>query len=123
MNDPKPISQSDVQLVTFDAVMPTAMAARAEAAGVARAALDPLTLVALSVMAGAFVSFGAIAATTVAAGAGTLPFGMVRVVMGVIFCAGLLMVVIGGAELFTGNNLIVIAWASGHVKTRDVAFN
>ena len=70
MNEQPSISQPDVQSVTFDAIMPSAMAVRAEAAGVARAALDPLTLIALSVMAGAFVSFGAVAATTVSAGAG-----------------------------------------------------
>lgn len=123
MSDPQPASQTGVQLVTLDPIMPATMAARAEAAGVARAALDPLTLVALSVMAGAFISFGAIAATTVGAGAGDLPFGMVRLLMGLIFCTGLLMVVLGGAELFTGNNLIVMAWASGRVKAGDVLFN
>jgi formate/nitrite transporter len=123
MNDRPPPSPPDVQLVTFDAIMPPAIAARAEQAGVARAALDPLTLVALSLLAGAFVSFGAIAATTMAAGAGAMPFGVVRLLIGIVFCTGLIMVVIGGAELFTGNNLIVIAWASGRVKTRDVLFN
>lgn len=123
MNDPQPASQSDVQSVTFEAIMPAAIAVRAEAAGIVRATLDPVTLAALSVLAGAFVSFGAIAATTVGAGAGDLPFGIVRLLTGLVFCSGLVMVVIGGAELFTGNNLIVIAWASGRVKTSDVLFN
>ncbi len=123
MNDRPPPSPPDVQLVTFDAIMPAAIAARAEQAGVARAALDPLTLLVLSLLAGAFVSFGAIAATTMGAGAGNMPFGVVRLLIGIVFCTGLIMVVIGGAELFTGNNLIVIAWASGRVKTTDVLFN
>jgi len=103
--------------------MPADIAARAEQAGVTRAALDPLTLLVLSLLAGAFVSFGAIAATTMGAGAGNMPFGVVRLLIGIVFCTGLIMVVIGGAELFTGNNLIVIAWASGRVKTSDVLFN
>jgi formate/nitrite transporter len=123
MNDRPPPSPPDVQLVTFDAIMPAAIAARAEDAGVTRAALDPLTLLVLSLLAGAFVSFGAIAATTMGAGAGNMPFGVVRLLIGIVFCTGLIMVVIGGAELFTGNNLIVIAWASGRVKTSDVLFN
>ena len=123
MNDRPPPSPPDVQLVTFDAIMPAAIAARAEDAGVTRAALDPLTLLVLSLLAGAFVSFGAIAATTMGAGAGNMPFGVVRLLIGIVFCTGLIMVVIGGAELFTGNNLIVIAWASGRVKSSDVLFN
>jgi Formate/nitrite transporter len=47
----------------------------------------------------------------------------VRLLTGVVFSLGLILVVVGGAELFTGNNLIVMAWASGRVKTRDVLFN
>ena len=56
------------QHVTFDAIMPAAMAARAEESGVKKAAMDPLTVLILSVLAGAFVAFGAIFATTVSAG-------------------------------------------------------
>ena len=62
-------SVSSPQTVTFDAIMPPAMAVRAEASGVKRASTDPITLLALSVLAGAFISFGAIFATTVSAGA------------------------------------------------------
>ncbi len=56
------------QTVTFEAIMPPAMAKRAEESGVKRAATDPLTLLVLSVLGGAFISFGAIFATTVSAG-------------------------------------------------------
>src|SRR3954470_14403214 len=73
MNDRPPPTPPDIQLVTFDAIMPAAMAVRAEEAGAARASIDPLTLLVLSVLAGAFVAFGAMAATTVSAGAGELP--------------------------------------------------
>ena len=124
------------QLVTFDAILPTTMAFRAEEAGVKRAALDPLTLFVLSVLAGAFIAFGAIFATTVMAGNvtisapdggivsyGALPFGVVRLLAGLVFSLGLILVVIGGAELFTGNNMIVMAWAGGKIRTRDLVSN
>ncbi len=124
------------QTITFDTIMPAAIAARVEASGVKRAALDPITLLVLSVLGGAFVAFGAIFATTVSAGSITaagpdgatmfsasLPYGVVRLLNGLAFTAGLLLIVVGGAELFTGNNLIVIAWASGKVSTWDVLLN
>jgi formate/nitrite transporter len=124
------------QIVTFDAIMPAAMAVRAEEAGVKRAAMDPLTLLVLSVLAGAFISFGCIFATTVGAGSmaingvggapaftAGLPYGVVRLLMGLVFSLGLILVVVGGAELFTGNNLIVMAWASGKISTGDLLTN
>jgi len=124
------------QVVTFDAVMPAALAARAEDAGVRRAAMDPWDILVLSVLGGAFVAFGAVFATTVSAGsivissadgatqlAAGLPFGIVRLLVGLVFCVGLILVIVGGAELFTGNTLIVMAWASGKIKTRDILHN
>jgi formate transporter len=109
--------------VTFDAILPRDMARRAEESGVARASTDPITLLILSILAGAFISFGAVFATTVSAGGTVLPFGLLRLLMGLVFSVGLILVVVGGAELFTGNNLIVMAWASGRVTTRAVATN
>jgi formate transporter len=124
------------QVVTLDVIMPPAMAARAEEAGVKRIAIDPMTVLVLSVMGGAFVAFGAVFATTVSAGTMTvtaadgatafsagLPYGVVRLLVGVAFSLGLILVVVAGAELFTGNNMIVMAWASGKVRTRDLLFN
>ena len=119
----------------FDAVMPADMAARAEESGIKRAELDPLTLLVLAVLGGAFVAFGAVFATTVTAGSAAitsadggalsagLPYGIVRLLTGVTFCLGLVLVVVGGAELFTGNVLIVMAWASRKVTTRAVLQN
>jgi len=99
------------------------MAVRAEQNGVRRAGMDGLTVLVLGVMAGAFISFGAIFATTVSAGAGALPYGVSRLLTGVVFASGLIMVVVAGAELFTGNNLIVMAWASGKVRTQSMLTN
>jgi len=110
------------QVVTFDAILPASMAVRAEQSGVTRTATDPLIVFVLSILAGAFVAFGAIFATTVTAGGG-LPYGVGRLLTGLVFSAGLVMVIIAGAELFTGNNLIVMAWASRKIKTRALLLN
>ena len=107
----------------FDALFPSQMAARAEDVGVQKARLDAVSLFALAVLAGAFISLGAIFATTVSAGAGDLPFGVVRLLAGLAFTLGLILVVVGGAELFTGNTLIVMAWASGKIGWRLVLRN
>ena len=111
------------QLVTFEALLPAAMAARAEEVGVKKAATDIPTLLILSVLAGAFIALGAIFATTVSAGGSELPYGVTRLLTGVVFSVGLILVIVGGAELFTGNNMIVMAWANGKVVTRDLLVN
>ncbi len=120
---PPPDESQPPQLVTFGPILPATMAARAEQAGVTRASMDPLTLLVLSVLGGAFIGFGAIFATTVSAGSANLPYGVTRLLTGIAFPVGFILVVIGGAELFTSNNLIVMAWASGKVRTRDLVLN
>jgi formate/nitrite transporter len=93
------------------------MARRAEGIGVAKAELNSVSMFALAMLAGAFIGMGAIFATTAIAGAGDMAFGVKKVLGGLVFCLGLILVVVGGAELFTGNNLIVMAWAAGRVTT------
>jgi formate transporter FocA len=107
----------------FDALLPAEMAAQAERVGVRKANLDAVSTFALAVLAGAFIALGAIFATTVSAGGGSLPFGVVRLLAGVTFSLGLILVIVGGAELFTGNTLIVMAWASGKVATMRLVRN
>jgi formate transporter len=102
----------------FDALLPPAMARRAEEVGVRKIATAPSSLFALAVLAGAFIALGGIFATTALAGAGSAPWGPTRVLAGLVFSLGLILVVVGGAELFTGNNLIVMAWAGRRVTTR-----
>ena len=110
--------------VSFESLLPPAMAHKAEDVGVAKANLAFLTMFFLSVLAGAFIAMGAIFATTVTAGAsGVLSYGVTRLLGGLVFCLGLILVVVAGAELFTGNNLIVMAWASGKVTTRKLLRN
>ncbi len=101
----------------FDALLPAEMAQKAELVGVQKARLDWLSLLTLSVLAGAFIALGAMFATTVLAGAdGVLPYGVSRLLAGGVFCLGLVLVIVGGAELFTGNTLIVMAWAAGEIR-------
>jgi len=107
----------------FDALLPSEMAIKATDVGTAKANLDALTLFVLAVLAGAFVALGAIFATTVSAGSGSLPYGVARLLAGLAFSLGLVLVVVGGAELFTGNTLISMAWASGKVSTRMLLRN
>jgi len=107
----------------LDALPPAEVARKAEAVGVAKAGMDTFGVFVLAVLAGAFIALGAIFATTVAAGAGDLPFGVVRLLSGLAFTLGLILVVVAGAELFTGNNLIVMAWASRRVSTAALLGN
>jgi len=114
--------------LSIDALLPPAMASRAENIGLVKARLGIRRMFALAVLAGAFIAMGAIFATTVGAGGiavraadGTLtfstglPYGVVRLLTGLVFTLGLILVIVGGSELFTGNNLIVMAFASGKV--------
>ncbi len=107
----------------LDALPPVEVARKAESVGVTKAGLDAASVFALSILAGAFIALGAIFATTVAAGGGTLPYGVVRLLAGLVFSLGLILVVVAGAELFTGNNLIVMAWASRRVSSRRLLGN
>ncbi|NPV08116.1 MAG: formate transporter FocA [Anaerolineae bacterium] len=107
----------------FDALLPREIAERAEVTGEARTALDAITTLGLATLAGGFISMGAVFSTTVATGSSALPFGVARLLVGLAFCLGLILVVVAGAELFTGNNLIIMAWASGRVTTRRLLRN
>jgi formate transporter len=99
-----------------DALPPAAMARKAGEIGRAKASLDFAGMFALAVLAGAFIAMGALFATVATAG-GDLPYGVGRVLGGLVFSLGLVLVVVAGAELFTGNNLIVMAWASRQIST------
>ncbi len=99
----------------YDAYSPKEMACKAETIGSTKAELDFLSTFLLSVLAGAFIAMGAAFFTTVVTGA-EAGLGPSRLVASTTFCLGLIMVVVAGAELFTGNTLIVIATISGKVS-------
>ena len=98
----------------FDCYSPSEIAARVEEVGVAKLQLPWLSQFALGVLGGGFIGLGAMAFTLVAADP-TLGFAGSRVLGGLVFSLGLILVVIAGAELFTGNNLLIMARVSGRV--------
>jgi formate transporter FocA len=111
-------------VITIDALIPAEMAIKAEEIGVKKAQTEWQNTFTLAILAGAFIALGAIFATTVSAGAADkLPFGVTRLLSGLVFSLGLILVVVAGAELFTGNNLIVMAWADKRVSSAQLLRN
>jgi formate transporter len=106
----------------IDSLLPAEMALQAEMLGVSKAGMSPSKTIVLAMLAGAFISFGAILFTTVTAGS-TMSFGITRLIGGLAFSLGLVLVIVGGAELFTGNNLIIMAWANKKVSSTQVLMN
>jgi formate/nitrite transporter FocA (FNT family) len=108
--------------LALDPYTPAEMAQKVETGGVAKVQLDLGNTLVLSVLAGAFIGLGAMFSTVVGTDTG-LGYGPSRLLVGLSFCLGLVLVVVGGAELFTGNNLIVMAWAHGKVSTAALGRN
>lgn len=103
---------------SLDALLPDAIAVAAENLGVKKASYDTATLFALAILAGAFIALGGLFATVAMSGAeGMMPYGVTRLLGGLVFSLGLILVLVGGAQLFTGDALMVMAWASGRLKT------
>jgi formate transporter len=122
--------------ISFDAILPAGMATKAEDLGVKKANLKAANMFVLAILAGAFIGIGAIFATTVAAGGMSVkdaagaaafstgfPYGITRLLVGLVFSVGLILVVVGGAELFTGNTLIMMAFASKKVTLAQLLRN
>lgn len=108
----------------LDALLPAEIAARVVDLGVRKAALSPAKTLVLAILAGGFVSVGCLFATVSVAGAAdVLPYGLQRIIFGLTFCLALILIMLGGAELFTGNTLITMAWASRRVSTRALLRN
>jgi len=106
----------------IDAYTPAQMAARVEKAGIIKGNLDFLSMFTLSVMAGAFIAFGAVLYTYVIHDS-SLSLGLTKLVGGLVFCLGLILVIVAGAELFTGNNLIVMAYVSRKITLKRLLRN
>ncbi|MEQ8815535.1 MAG: formate/nitrite transporter family protein [Thalassobaculum sp.] len=98
-----------------EALLPPETARACEAAGTAKAARDAASLVVLGVLAGAFIAFGALFMTVAVTGSGDLPWGVARLLAGLAFSLGLILVIAGGAELFTGDCLMIVAAASRRI--------
>ena len=110
------------EIFGFDAFSPTEIAARVEKIGVAKARLPLLSMLMLSVLAGAFIGLGALYFVLVKADA-SLGFAVGQVLGGVTFSLGLILVVVAGAELLTGNNLLAMAWTDGKISTLELLRN
>jgi formate/nitrite transporter len=108
--------------LSADAHPPREIARLVEQLGVEKAQTNTITLLVLAILAGAFVSLGALLFTVVVTKT-TLGFGATRLLGGLSFCLGLVLVVVAGAELFTGNNLVAMAWASRLISTRYLLRN
>src|SRR5262249_52584300 len=109
-------------IFNFNAYSPAEIQDAIENVGVKKANLPFLSCFMLSMVAGGGIGLGALYYTIVASDP-TLSFAATRVLGGLVFSLGLVIVLVGGAELFTGNNLIVMAWASGKISTREVLRN
>jgi formate/nitrite transporter len=113
MSDSPSVNPSNSRSV--DALMPADMALACEAAGATKAGRDALALSVLGVLAGAFIALGAVFMTVVLAGSGELPWGVARLLAGLVFSLGLILVIVGGAELFTGDSMMIVACASRRI--------
>jgi formate transporter len=106
----------------FDCYSPREIAERIEAVGVAKARLPLLSMTALGVLGGGFIGLGALFSTLVLSDS-TLSFGLARLLAGLAFSTGLILVVVAGAELFTGNNLLVMAFVARRIRAGELALN
>jgi formate transporter len=117
-----PALDSSQPIFDFNAYGPAEIQDAVEKVGVKKANMPFLPSFMLAAVAGGSIGLGALYYTIVASD-GDLSFATVRVLGGLVFSLGLVIVLVGGAELFTGNNLIVMAWASGKISTREVIRN
>jgi len=129
------MAETPMQL-SLDLILPPTMAEKAEDLGVKKANMNVVNMFVLAILAGAFIAIGAIFATTVSAGSMSIntatadlayktawPYGVTRLLAGLVFTVGLILVIVGGAELFTGNNLIVMAFMSKKVSLKKLLNN
>lgn len=110
------------EIFGFDAYSPKEIAVRVETIGVAKVRLPLLSMLMLSILAGAFIGLGALYFVLIKSDP-SLGFASQQVLGGVAFSLGLILVVVAGAELFTGNNLLAMAWADRKISTLDLLRN
>jgi formate transporter len=122
MDPQQPHTKPTSEPLALDVVPPARIAKLVEEVGVRKTELAFLPTLVLAILAGAFISFGGMLYTVVVTGP-ELGFGVTRLIGGIAFSLGLILVIIGGAELFTGNSLIVMAWADRKIKTTALARN
>lgn len=113
---------SEVEATSF--FSPPQMLKKTSAAGVTKSSLRLLPLLLLSVLAGMYIAFGGVFSTVIATGTNTvLPYGIVKLLQGLVFSLGLILVVVGGAELFTGNMLMIIPFLEMKIRINSLLRN
>lgn len=115
-------TRQDKQLLAFEAHTPARIAELVETSGIGKARLPALKILLLAVLAGGFIALGAMVFTVTVTGS-ELGLGPTRLLGGIAFSLGLILVVVGGAELFTGNSLMVMAWVDGKIPAAALARN
>jgi len=110
------------EIYGFDCYSPREIAERVETIGVSKANLPIVPMIALGVLAGGFIGIGSLFATLVLSDS-TLGFAASRLLAGLTFSIGLILVVVAGAELFTGNNLLVMACVAGRISLKRFVAN
>lgn len=114
--------ESGPEIFGFDAYSPKQIAERVESVGVVKARLPLLSMLMLGMLAGAFIGLGALYFVLITSDP-SLGFAASRVLGGVAFSLGLILVIVAGAELFTGNNLLAMAWADKKITTYELLRN
>lgn len=116
------MTEDELKTLKPDELSPAETTAKAEAIGVTKASMPLAACIVSSMLAGAFIAFGAMY-FCVFLGDPSIPFAAQRVVGGLCFCLGLVLVLCCGAELFTGNTLLSVAKASGKISWGALAKN
>jgi formate/nitrite transporter len=110
------------ELYGLDAFSPPEIARRVTEVGVRKARLGLVPTAMLGVLGGSFIALGALYFTLLTSDP-TLGYAKAQLLGGIVFSLGLILVIVGGAELFTGNNLLVMAWADRLIGTGELLRN
>jgi formate/nitrite transporter len=111
-----------MEQLDIDAYVPAQMAVRVEKAGIAKGNRDFFSTITLAMMAGVFIGLGAAFYTFVIHDS-SVSVGLTKLIGGFVFSLGLILVIITGSELFTGNNLIVMAFVSRKITLGQLLNN
>lgn len=116
------IKPEDIAACKPDCAAGAAIEAKGETVGVNKSKMEMRSVIPLSMLAGIFIGLGALFMTYVKADT-TLSFAASSVLGGLVFSLGLICVVVAGAELFTGNSLMVMAALSKKISWASLAKN
>jgi formate/nitrite transporter len=110
------VDEKTVASIKPDVLTPAETEQKLEAISVAKANMPMIRAIPLGILAGIFIGMGAMMLGLVLGDAANIPFIAQRLLGGLAFCIGLVLVLLAGAELFTGNNLVIAAVLSGKVS-------